>query len=87
MSPPVKGRGLVQPAPPCDPPYRGISVLHFSCKCCVYSCCPHVLQRVSPCRHIPRGAPQFMVQGYLTYTKIHPLGPYRRPMSRVLGGS
>ena len=27
------------------------------------------------------------VQGYLTYKKMHPLRPYRRPMPRVLGGS
>ena len=27
------------------------------------------------------------IQGYLTYKNRLPLGPYRRPMSRVLGGS
>ena len=27
------------------------------------------------------------VQGYLTDKQTHPLGPYRRPMPRVLGGS
>ena len=27
------------------------------------------------------------VQGYLTYKKNNPLGPYRRPVHRVLGGS
>ena len=26
------------------------------------------------------------VQGYLTYKKMQPLGPYRRPMPKVLGG-
>ena len=25
-------------------------------------------------------------QGYLTYKKTHPLGPYRKPMPRVTGG-
>ena len=31
---------------------------------------------------------KWRVQGYLTYKKKHPpLGPYRRPMPRVLGGS
>ena len=28
-----------------------------------------------------------MVQGYLTYKKHNLLGPYRRPMPWVLGGS
>jgi len=27
------------------------------------------------------------LQGYLTYKKMHPLGPYRRPVPGVLGGS
>ena len=27
------------------------------------------------------------VQGYLFYKKKNPIGPYRRPMPRVLGGS
>ena len=31
-------------------------------------------------------APAHQVQGYLTYKKT-PLGPYRRPIPRVLGGS
>ena len=29
----------------------------------------------------------FLVQGYLAYKKTHPLGPYCRPMPRVLGKS
>ena len=34
----------------------------------------------------PRPIPiaYFPFQGYLAYKKTHPLGPYRRPMSRVL---
>ena len=27
------------------------------------------------------------IQGHLAYKKVTPLGPYRRPMSRVLGSS
>ena len=27
------------------------------------------------------------LQGYLTYKKMNPLGPYRRPVSRVLRDS
>ena len=27
------------------------------------------------------------IQGYLTYEETHPLGLYRRPTPRVLGGS
>ena len=27
------------------------------------------------------------LQGYLAYKKMHPLGPYRRPRPRVIGGS
>ena len=31
--------------------------------------------------------PDLFVQGYLTHKKTNPIGPYRRPMRRVLGGS
>jgi hypothetical protein len=40
------------------------------------------------CTSVSRGQQPAPIQGYLTYKKTHPLGPYmhRRPMFRVLGG-
>ena len=42
---------------------------------------------IAPLSTFQTSRSHFSVQGYLLYKKTHPLGPYRRPMPRALGGS